>query len=73
MGTHHVGQDGCGLLAVVLISPCGVAGGRATKLVGFIHQITGKSLLVPPSGKAVVTNIAVSSVDKDDSSFGNSQ
>ncbi len=37
VGTHHVGCNGGRLLAVVPISACGVAVGRATKLVGFVH------------------------------------
>ncbi len=70
MGTHHVGRDGHGLLAVVPNSPCGIAVGKATKLVGFVHQLPGKSLREPPSGEAVVANnIIVSPVGKDASSL----
>jgi hypothetical protein len=73
LGTHPVGCNGCGLLAVIPIFADGVAVGGATKLVGYVHQIPGKSLLIPPSGAAVGKNIVVSPVDKDGSSFGNSQ
>ena len=57
-----------------LIFSLGVAVGRATKLVGYVHQILGKGLLVPPSGVAVDANIViiVSPVDHDDLPFGNS-
>ena len=55
-----------------LIIALGVAVGGATKLVGYVHQISGKSLLVPPSGVAVDANIVVSSVNPDDPSFGDS-
>jgi hypothetical protein len=73
MGTHHIGRNGCKLLAVVPISTCSVTVGGATKLVGFVHQIPSKSLLVPPFDEAVVANIMVSPVDRDDSSVGDSQ
>jgi hypothetical protein len=73
VGTHYVGRDGSGLLAMVPISACGLAVGGATKLVGFVHQIPSKSLCVPPSSKAVVANIVVSLLYKDKSSFGDSQ
>ncbi len=73
VGTHHVGRDGSRLLDVVPISARGVDVGGATKLVGFVHQIPSKSLCVPPSGKAVVANVVVSPVDKDELSFGDSQ
>jgi hypothetical protein len=49
-----------------------VAVGRATELVGYVHQIPGKSLLVPPSGIVVDANIIVSPVDHNDLSFSDS-
>ncbi len=55
-----------------LIFSLGVAVGRATKLVGYVHQRPGKSLLVPPFGVAVDMIIIVSPVNHDDSSFGDS-
>jgi hypothetical protein len=74
MGTHRVGRNGHGPLAVVPNSTCGITVGEATKLVGFVHQLPGKSLREPPSGEAVVlNNIVVSPVGKDALSFGNSQ
>ena len=74
MGTHHGGHDSCKLLAVVPNSACGIAVGKATKLVGFVHQLPGKSLCEQPSGKAVVANnIAVPPVGKDALSLSNTQ
>jgi hypothetical protein len=73
LGTHHGGHNSCGLLAMVPIFTHGVAVGRAAKLVGYVHQIPGKSLLVPPSSMAVDANIVGTPVDKDDLSFCDSQ
>jgi hypothetical protein len=74
MGTHHVGRNGRGPLAVVPNSASSIAVGKATKLVGFVHQLPGKSLCEPPSGKAILANnILVSPVGKDALSLGNSQ
>jgi hypothetical protein len=72
LGTHRVGREGRSLLAMDLIFALSVAVGETTELVGYVHQIPGKSLLVLPSRVAVDTNIIVSSVDHDDSSFGDS-
>ncbi len=55
-----------------LIFALGVAAGGATKLVGCVHQIPGKSLLVPPFGIAVDKNTIVSPVNHDDLSFSDS-
>jgi hypothetical protein len=57
MATHHVGHDGRKLLAVVPNSTCSIVVGRATKLVGFVDQLPGKSLREQPSNKAIVKNI----------------
>jgi hypothetical protein len=74
MGTHHVGCNGRKLLAVVPNSACSINVGEATKLVGFVHQLPGKSLCEQPSGKAVVANnIAVPPVGKDALSLSNTQ
>ncbi len=74
VGTHHVGHESQGPLAVVPNSTCSIAVGKATKLVVFVHQLPGKSLREPPSGEAVVTNnIVVSPVGKDALSLGDSQ
>ncbi len=73
MGTHYLDCNGRGLLTEVPIFAHGVAICRATILVGFVHQIPGKSPLVPLSGEAIDTNIIVFPVDKDDLPFGNPQ
>jgi hypothetical protein len=69
--THHVGHNGCKLLDVVPNSARGIAVGKATELVGFVHQLPGKSLRERPFGKAVVANnIVVLPVGKDALSLG---
>jgi hypothetical protein len=74
MGTHHVGPNSCKPLAVIPTSTCGIAVGKATKLVGFVPRLPGKSLCEQPSGKAVVANnIVVPPVGKDASFLGNTQ
>jgi hypothetical protein len=74
VATHHVGNDGRKLLAVVPNSTCSIVVGKATKLVGFSDQLPGKSLCEQPPGKAIVkNNIVVPPVDKDALSLSNPQ
>jgi hypothetical protein len=55
-------------------STSGIAVGKATKPVGFVDQLPGKSLCEQPSGKAIVANnIIVPPVGKDALSLGNPQ
>jgi hypothetical protein len=69
LGTRRGGRTGPGQLAVDLLGvTLGVAVGGATKLVGYVHQISGECLLVPLSG----VNIDVSAVHHDNPPFGNS-